>query len=274
MNKTYYILIFLGFISFGCEKNITLDIPKYDSKVVVYCVLSPGMSPVMSLSLSQSYYSYADTTLKPSYITNAQVVITDQNTNIKDTLKFDTASFSKFYYGKQTPIPGHHYIANISYQGKMITAETSVPMPVKIDSINYIKIDNAQYPGYSGAGYQFHIFFKDIPGETDEYLATQDSNADYSSFTSDAGLDGKQFELITDYGNSNGYTPPPPPFTVNFAVSNATKATADYLTNVYSQRNSAGDPFSQPVIVEGNINGGLGLFGAMAHSIYFTVKVK
>ena len=61
MKKAYLFIILLCLMSYGCEKNISLDIPKYDSKVVVYCILQPGVYPQVYLSRSQSYYSYADT---------------------------------------------------------------------------------------------------------------------------------------------------------------------------------------------------------------------
>ena len=277
MKKTYFLaLILLAISSFGCQKNITLDIPKYSSKVVVYCVLRPDSLPSMSLTLSQSYYSYADTTGKPVYIANAHVTIIDQNTNIVDTLNLDTVNNQfKFYFGKHRPIQGHHYIANINYQGKIITAQTTLPMAVKIDHIDYTKINSL--PFTTDSSYVFALYFNDIPGETDNYTVTQASPfyyeaTDYYGFTSDAGQDGKQIELFESLYHWDGVTPTAP-FNVDFMVDNATKETADYFSNLLSQSNSANNPFSQPVIVKGNINGGLGLFGAMTPSPSVTVKV-
>lgn len=279
MKKTYLLLLFLlALVSFGCQKNISLNLPKYDNKVVVFCVLQPDFPPAMSLTLSQSYYSYADTIGKPTYITNAQVIITDQNANTVDTLALDT--FSQYnYYGKHRVVAGHHYIAKITYQGKIITAVTSVPMAVKIDSIDYVKMINAIGPGSIDTSYEFNIFFKDIPGEADYYTLTQSSKYTfnnqetvYNPFTSDTGIDGKQIEITTQLIN---YTPttPAPTFDIYFNIDNANKETSDYFTNIYAQANNANNPFSQPIFVSGNINGGLGLFGAMTPSPGVRVRV-
>ena len=277
MKNKLIISIFLAVIFFGCQKNISLNIPKYEGKVVVFCILQPNQWPDMSLTLSQSYYSYADTTGQPTYITNAQVTITDQNTNIVDTLIGHSFGY---YQGHHNTVAGHHYIANINYQGKKITAETTVPMPVKIDHIDYVKLSPPIGPGVFDSSYFFSIFFNDIPGEADYYAVTQSSKytfnnaiTGYSVFTTDAGLDGKQIDITTELIN-NDSVPPSPPFLVTFNLENATKETYDYFNSINSQSNSANNPFSQPVMVKSNINGGLGLFGAMTPSPDFFVNVK
>ena len=260
MKKAYFFILILCSIILGsCEKNITLDIPKYNSKPVVFCVLLPGLDPQLTLSLSQSYYSYADTNTSSNnnFISNAKIFIKDLNANTTDTLRADTSY--KSYFGNTITRQGHTYVLNVNYNGKMLTAQTTVPMPVKIDHVDYVKLDTTFY---GGPNYEFHVYFNDLTGGPNYFTL------DMANFISDAGLAGKQLELKEDL-----YLPLVYPITVQVLVYNANKETSDFLTNSNIQAQNANNPFSEPVIVEGNINGGLGLFGAMTQSPFYTVVI-
>jgi hypothetical protein len=270
-------LVSLGFA--GCKQNITLDLPHYDNKVAVFCILNPDSLPKMYLNLSQSYYNYGDTGTGYRFIKNARVVITDQTLNRNDTLHLDSAyegtSYTKtwFFKGKYKPVSGNHYIANINYNGKIITSETTVPQPVSINHFDYKKIiDTIKMPSWI----EIHVYVNDKAGVANSYSIlnldqnqTHRNRSDYE-FTSDQGLDGKQVEVIyyVDGSLINDT------FTAPLVVYTATKATDKYITDVYTQAYNYQDPFSEPVIIEGNVNGGLGLFGSMAPSPVIFVKVR
>jgi len=264
MKKAYLFIILLCLMSYGCEKNISLEIPKYNDKVVVYCILMPYNDIQVYLSLSQSYYSYADTnsTISNTLIQTAQVIVTDQTANKTDTLQYNIFAQS---YGEGRngffAISGHHYVMNVNYQGKILTAETTVPMQAKIDHVDYIKLDTAQN---QGTNYEFNVFFNTVAGGPNSYLLSNQTN-----FISDNGVAGEQLETTINYRLGPVY-----PDTVYFQLSNATQETANYLSNINIQSQNAGDPFTQPVIVEGNINGGLGIFGAITPGPSFRVIVK
>lgn len=265
---------------FGCQQNITLELPKYEPKVAVFCILRPDQLPVMYLNLSKSYYSYGDTSGGYNFIKNAIVVITDQTINISETLHLDSGyvsfpnyTYSWFYLGKHVPLIGHNYIANISYNGKMIKAETMVPMPVNVDHFDYAKAPNSYY-------YNYHIYFNDLKGQTNYYSVSQFLPAalgneifDDTGFISDVGLDGKQLEINTNSYDNQGFSYKPP-FTHWFAINSATPEAGKYMIDVSTQASSSRDPLSQPVVIESNVNGGLGIFGAVTPSPEFYIEVK
>lgn len=255
---------------YGCQQNITLELPKYDPKVAVYCILNPTEYPFMTLNLSKSYYSYGDTTASFQFITTAKVYLTDQTANTIDTLKLDSTngSFKQWFYrGHHDPIAGHNYVANIYYNGKIINAETIVPLKVKIDSVGYIKL---QDPNSLSIDYELHVYFHDIQGEANSYSI---SSSQFTNYTSDLGFDGKQLEIIENLSDIFGYPPPPAPITFSFQLNNYTTATAKYLNDINTQASSANDPLSQPVVIESNVNGGLGIFGAVTQTEVF-VRIK
>lgn len=260
-------------ILFGCQQNITLELPKYEPKVAVYSILEPGSVPVVLLSLSQSYYSYGDTT--PGYIPikNAVVTITDQTANTTDALSLDSGIYfnSWYYYSHRPSIVGHHYILNINYLGSLINAATTIPMPVIIKSFTHERIDD---PNSGLTHYIFHLFFQDIVGEQNFYTSPPPNgfvvNNFYTNFTSDYGLDGKQLETTTDTYimtssliDSVGY---------QVTVKTVTPEMEKYDTDIWTQIHNG--PLSQPVIIESNVNGGLGVFGALSTSPLFNITVK
>jgi hypothetical protein len=58
----------------GCEKDITVDLPQADTKIVVQGSIEPGKSPIVILSYSAGYFDPADlNALANSYVRDAQV---------------------------------------------------------------------------------------------------------------------------------------------------------------------------------------------------------
>ena len=58
----------------GCEKDITVDLPQGETKIVVQGSIEPGQAPIVILSYSAGYFDPADlNALASSYIKDAQV---------------------------------------------------------------------------------------------------------------------------------------------------------------------------------------------------------
>ena len=58
----------------GCEKDITVDLPQAETKIVVQGSIEPGQSPIVILSYSAGYFDPADlNALANSYVRDAQV---------------------------------------------------------------------------------------------------------------------------------------------------------------------------------------------------------
>ena len=58
----------------GCEKDITVDLPQADAKIVVQGSIEPGQPPLVILSYTSGYFDPADlNALANSYIRDAQV---------------------------------------------------------------------------------------------------------------------------------------------------------------------------------------------------------
>ena len=68
-------IIVLGvFLLVGCEKDITVDLPQAETKIVVQGSIEPGLPPVVILSYTSGYFDPADlNALANSYVQDAQV---------------------------------------------------------------------------------------------------------------------------------------------------------------------------------------------------------
>ena len=283
--------LFLLLISFAlaaglssCEENITLDLPEYEPKLAVFCVLHPGETPELYLNRSKSYFDYSDTSREIDYIPDAQVVITDVAAGINDTLKFSFTE--RFYEGKIIPVAGQKYILNVWHNGKHVTAETIVPRAVEITEIvNHLDsslymYDTIEYANYNGS---LLIKYNDIAGEANAYSLkvtrpnpwSGDTTNQYiesdNIYNYDRNSDGQEMqnEYYTGFYNDGHLDS----MVIYFQIENNTTATAEYLESVQNQSYSRGDPTSEPVIIKHNITGGLGIFGASTLSKKARVKI-
>ncbi len=273
----------INFLLISCREDITLEIPPYESKLAVFCVLNPFREPALLLNRSKANFNYADTSRETQYITDALVVITDLTTGVKDTLKvrnFGQASWpmngggfhttQPYYVGKNKPEIGHRYKLEIWHKNEYLHAETFIPQPVTIKSVTYKKSKSIEYEGFNDV--TFTLKFDDIAGEQNAYVTTMLTSGNYYDYTYkyDHNNDGKELtdqHRIIMYPHDTGLIP--------LAVENHTLQTAEYISALYKQSEFTTHFFTEPSIVKHNINGGLGIFGAVSrHQFYFVVHVK
>jgi hypothetical protein len=137
------LLAALGFVVFqSCEKEITVDLPEPDPKVVVEGYIFQGSRPYVLLSRNTGYFNPIDsTTLANSVIYDAIVVVSD-GTNT-DTLTFQPANESPVKYGyvKQNPgvvgQAGKTYTLLVISNGDTVTSITTIITSPPIDSLEW-----------------------------------------------------------------------------------------------------------------------------------------
>jgi hypothetical protein len=263
------LFILLQVFLVSCRQEVTVELPDYENKLAVFCILKPENKPLLLLNRSKSYFEYADTSHELKYIDDALVVITDVNTSITDTLTVERnkadwvlndvyhETLDPHYRGHKNPQIGHKYILEIWHKGKYVTAETTIPKPVDIKSATVFLRSESEFEGYYD--YIFQLKYDDIPGEANAYITTYFGNGSYYDYEYkyDYNLDGKE---ITDY-----YYIPINKLdtgTIWLRVENNTIATADYVSSVYAQSETFTNMFTEPSIIKHNIKGGLGIFGA------------
>ena len=159
--KNTLIYSFLCVILISCQKEVHIDIPQYESQLVVEGRIETGLPPIILLSNSKDIFS--DNSLDSifgSYISDALITITDGT--YLDTLetictddipkgyedigaalfgtpatlvsKFHLCAYSTLntqFFGQE----GKEYTITIQYKGKKYNSTTSIPKSIALDTV-------------------------------------------------------------------------------------------------------------------------------------------
>lgn len=205
-------------------------------------------------------------------------------------------SYNVFYEG-DTPMPDSgSYQLSLQYQGKEIKATTQIPKRVALDSVynKVIKYEDssgawennvlvAEFTDRVGSTENYRVQFGyrgirvrskfDPDGQNIGYDSTYVNENHFFRSISDQGLDGQKIErTISPYvdmipqtetlpdGSTRSYYP------VWLVLETQSEALTTFLESAEAQAYNYGDPFVEPVFLKGNIEGGLGVFGAYQRS--------
>ncbi len=132
----------LGLLFTSCEKDITVDLPDPDPKIVVEGYIFQGLRPYVVLSRNSAYFAPIDSAaLANSIIYDAIVTVSDGiNT---DTLTFQSANEAplKYAYIKKNGTvigqAGKTYSLVIISDGDTVTSTTTIIPATPIDSLHW-----------------------------------------------------------------------------------------------------------------------------------------
>lgn len=290
LNFKYGICLCVFLIVLGCEKDITVNMPKIDKMAVVDGYIENGKSPILSLSRSEDYFTKVDSnTAYNMLILNAEISIEELESGFESwfTLELNDNIFPFLFYRSESikGKTGKTYELRVK-SGKMrYAATTSIPAIVPIDSMNFLP----QQP-YDDAGYVW-FYFTDPPEQGNYYrMFSKKLGADsifvhpYSSVISDKLFNGQSMEYPIYRGGSSVFVSRdtttrttideedsiPDYFysvgdTVVVKLCSIDKEHYQFWLNIERQGSAAGNPFSSPANIPTNMSeGGLGFFGGYA----------
>jgi hypothetical protein len=245
----------------SCNKIITIELPAYESQIVVEMYLEEG-KPLRCL-VSESL-PYTDTAISRE-LNDAMVIFSDGSVNdtLVNIINEDTETgrwYNYFNPGIMLADSTKTYTIKISdSSNRLVTGTTQFSQRIiSIDSINIRS--SANEPDSFSVG----IIISD-PGISDNYyrfLITKKLN-DFNSedtdfFLSDLSFNGNSFSF---YSNANYARND----TVLVRVYSLLKEYYDYLQSTENARNSNFNPFTQPALIKSNVKGGLGIFTAIRY---------
>ncbi|PSR53609.1 hypothetical protein AHMF7605_08760 [Adhaeribacter arboris] len=249
-------LLFLGNLLFftGCnlEKDIDINLPPYQSQMVVECYLEPGKPVRLSLIESSSYLAKPDITI----IQDAAVTIS--RNGVPETLTYGVGMdevTQKFYTyttnGVLQANPGDVFTLTITDpRGRQLVGTTTILPLVKIDTVEFNFNDKGQAlvltkfkdDGNTEDYYQYSIHRDSLLHEAEiEYTSPDELN------------NGKPFVFGTGYDFDPGDS-------VIVTLHHLDKAFFDFKESVDEAKNANGNPFAQPGRVKSTVQGGLGVF--------------
>ena len=139
MKRLFYVFIFFiaSFFLISCSKDNTANSGAFQPEIVVEGSIEQGGFPLVYLTRNIPYYTNVDSAdFINLIIRQAKVVVSDgENTEVL-TLMFDQQHFPPYYYRGivLTGQVGKTYQLQIFYGSDTLSAITTIPVPVAIDS--------------------------------------------------------------------------------------------------------------------------------------------
>lgn len=143
INHRRFLLIifsFLPLVFFGCQQEIEVDLPDYESKLVVEGSIENGKPAMVILSKSISYFANIDLNylLNNVFIRDAEVYVTSSDGET-ERLMFQYCADSPVYFaycgnniiGKENT----SYTLTINYDGRIYKATTTIPHTFDLDAL-------------------------------------------------------------------------------------------------------------------------------------------
>lgn len=133
MKKLLYILSILIILLTACEKEISVDLPPYKSKVVIEGYIEEGQNPYVLITRSQGYFNPVDTNTYENLLVQDALVYISNGTET-DTL----IGIGPYYFGsKFVGETGKSYHLIVVVNDTTYTAITTIPEKVPIDSVKF-----------------------------------------------------------------------------------------------------------------------------------------
>jgi len=271
-NKLIYLLSLLLVVS-ACRKDVILDLPDYQQKVVVEGSIETGGGAIVFLSYSVPYFSDFDYT-KPqtAFIKGAKVELSDGI--ITETLREIDPSSGYLYAGFQ--ILGEEnktYTLRVTVNGKTFETSSTILKPAGLDSAYFSKASDKDSLGYigqrltepAGSGDAYRWFAKRLG--RDLFYA-----APFNSVFDDKFIDGKSFEFFYDRGPQPNQVQqfrddPERGFyklgdTVVVKLCKIGRKENDFWLTYYQNKSSNSNPFSAPSNIKSMFENYQDCFGA------------
>lgn len=295
----------------SCEKDITVDLPDVPEQLVVEGTIEPGRPPFVILTRTQPFFSPTDmNSIADMFVSGATVTVTGNGetwtldqvcssllnpsliaaaaeaTGLSPVL---LASANICIYTSMDPtrvgVTGRTYRLDISAEGKTLSAVSTIPVPVPLDSA-WFKLA-LQNPDDDSLGFAWaRITDPDTMGNGYRWMAqrinhrangqVKDPNyiSPLGSTNNDKYINGLAFNFSEgrgqqffagnpeDSNEEQGYFKVGDTIAVKFLSIGRTEY--DFYSSYDTNVGSLGDIFSTPANVKSNITGGLGVWAGRA----------
>lgn len=279
--NTIYTLLFLSIVMLfviSCEKDISVDMPRPEDKLIVEGIIELNDYPIVFLTKNAAYFDVVDTAVvNNSIVYGSMATVIVSNGVITDTLLPHT--FTKWpYYGYiGTKFKGEineSYSLKVIYDNKEYSATTFIPDTVAIDSVWYDTfqgndtlgflninfqdpIENGNYYGLLTKVHQYQTwFYRPYFGThiADDKLG---NNSMFSYSPISKGYERNSFFNDYSTGNEDIYE------TIGFKVGDTVsiklftidQQSYNIWSSWYSHQATNGNPFTNPATVLTNIEG-------------------
>lgn len=302
--------VIISLMLVACEKDIDIELPDAERKIVVEGSIEPNQPPFIILTKTEGYFDPVDiNSLKKSFVHDAKVTVSNGTTSVElteictdnlDTALLPTiaeligvslADVKTFGFCLYTTIDqnifgevGKNYSLKVEVDGEVLTSTTSIPEPVIMDNYWY-----QDQPGYSNYGYLWFMINDPEPLGTAYRIYTQRLGKDdrfipaNGSVFEDKFFNGLSFEAFVwrgqevnsskpdDIGELRSYFKQGDTIAIKFCTID--QPHFQFWSSFEIAAFNNGNPFAAPATIQTNINGGLGVWGGYGVSYDTIVAV-
>lgn len=162
------LMVTAGLLS-ACQTEIEVDLPDYDSKLVVEGYIENGKPPIVILTRSVPYFSNVDLDyVFNNVIVKDAVVTVTSSDGVMERLSLVMTEESPIYYayvGHNLGRENTDYTLNIEWNGHSYSAKTSILTPFTLDSIWFSTFTDV----LSDTARSIRVVLSDNPNTTDYY---------------------------------------------------------------------------------------------------------
>lgn len=277
--------VVIGILLTGCEKNVTVKLPEVEQLLVVEGYVETGQAPYLFLSRSLDFFGSVNiNTVLENTVSGATVIVDDGITT--DTLLQPLPGIGYYTSTRLSGQPGRTYRLRIFAEGTELTAATFLPLPVPLDSV-WWKVDGERDSlGFAWA----HLTEPDTIGNNYRWFAKRINRYTYGknagevkdsvflaplgSVFEDKFINGRSFDFNVvrgkaynsnkedDLKEENFFFKRGDTIAVKFCSID--RAAFQFWRSEETQVSNNGNPFGTVTPVDGNIEGGLGIWCAYA----------
>ncbi len=264
----------LFFTSCNLEKEVDIDLPDYETQLVLECYLEPGKPFSALLTRSESYFATVSTSQDD--IIDYYLGLLEQGADIQirhngnvysldNTLVLESESNKIYNYRSEDLVPESYNtpfeLSITTEDGQSITATTQILEPVPIDSV-VIEFD----PENADSARVLTYFVDIEPGKTNFirrmlHEGSLNEEADQDFVTNDRFVaDRVVFGSAYEYSRGD---------TIFNTLFHLDEAYYDFLISVFNSIDANGNPFAQPGVLISNLEGDADAIGIFTGLSYF-----
>lgn len=276
-------LLFIGLMLSSCIKEIEYKGDEGDPVLVLNCIAEADST--FTFDMERSVF-FLDANTGNNALSNCQITLENKTTGVVEML---SAGVNGTYDFTMIAEAGNTYeVQAIHPDYPAVSASMTVPFAVTLASVDTVLIPGS--PSFSSSlestltwndpvGTDYYIVYCRWVGpfNNDPFFlrsndisitnvqADIDDGQKYGTFYAldDATFDGSEKSLTLQFYR-------PPSFDIDqfeYYLVSCSEETYRYLISTEKNLNSGGDPFTEPVKVNTNIENGLGIFGALDKSV-------
>jgi len=201
------VFIFALLLSLCSCTDDLLEIDEYESQIVIDGWIEQGRTPIVTVTKSMSYFTDLNQNeFRDLLISDAKVTVSDGSMVEILTLKSHSNLFPSYVYegNKLRGEVGKTYSLKVEYGGKIATSKTSIPKPIKLDSVWFQLAEDKKDLGLIWIKFTDNSYTKDYyKAITQEYKTGSNIISNLFSIFDDKYFSGQTIETPLYNHNTN-----------------------------------------------------------------------